>query len=140
MMNELSVRAVNQVLERNNNSRMNQVTQKKFNQARRKLRIRKKIFGTGDRPRLTVSISNKHVSAQIIDDTSHHTIASVSTIGASSKYKGTMTQKAALIGTSIAQKAKKSKVQHVVLDRNGRMYHGRIKALADAARKEGLEF
>ena len=104
----------------------------------RKNRVRAKISGTADKPRLTVTISNTHVSAQLIDDVKQHTIAAATTVG--SKQTGTMSEKAAFIGSEIAKKAKKAKVTTVVFDRNGRQYAGRLKALADAARKEGLEF
>jgi large subunit ribosomal protein L18 len=79
-----------------------------------------------------------HVSAQLIDDVAQNTIASATTVG--TKATGTMTEKAASIGADIAKKAKKAKVTVVVFDRNGRQYAGRLKALADAARNEGLEF
>jgi large subunit ribosomal protein L18 len=78
------------------------------------------------------------VTAQIIDDTKHATIAYISTVG--QKAAGTMTERATWVGTEIAKKAKAAKVKQVVFDRNGRLYHGRIKALADAARAGGLEF
>ena len=101
---------------------------KKQNLVLRKGRVRAKISGTAERPRLTVTISNLHVSAQIIDDI----------VG--SKAKGTKTELAAKIGEEIAKKAIKAKINTVVFDRNGRQYAGRLHALADAARKEGLEF
>ena len=104
----------------------------------RKARVRSVISGTADRPRLTVTISNMHVSAQVINDETHSTLAYSTTVG--SKLTGTMTEKSAQIGTEIAKAAKKAKVTKVAFDRNGRKYHGRVKALADAARKEGLEF
>lgn len=111
---------------------------KKQNLALRKGRVRAKISGTSERPRLTVSISNLHVSAQIIDDIAQKTIVSATTVG--SKAKGSKTELAAKIGAEIAKKAKKAKINTVVFDRNGRQYAGRLHALADAARKEGLEF
>ena len=111
---------------------------KKQNLALRKGRVRAKISGTSERPRLTVTISNLHVSAQIIDDVAQKTIVSATTVG--SKVKGTKTELAAKIGAEIAKKAKKAKINTVVFDRNGRQYAGRLHALADAARKEGLEF
>lgn len=117
---------------------MNRITSKIQNVARRKNRIRSIVSGTAERPRLTVSISNMHVTAQVIDDTTHMTLAYASTVG--TKATGTMTEKATIIGTEIAKKAKTAKVSKVVFDRNGRLYHGRIKALADAARAAGLEF
>ncbi len=111
---------------------------KKQNLALRKGRVRAKISGTAERPRLTVAISNLHVSAQIIDDVAQKTLVSATTVG--SKAKGTKTELAAKIGAEIAKKAKKAKINTVVFDRNGRQYAGRLHALADAARKEGLEF
>lgn len=111
---------------------------KQLNKTLRKQRVRAKITGTAARPRLTVTISNLHVSAQLIDDEKMHTIASSTTIG--TKTTGTMAEKAAIVGADIAKKAKKAKLTKVVFDRNGRQYAGRLKALADAARNEGLEF
>ena len=111
---------------------------KKQNLALRKGRVRAKISGTAERPRLTVTISNLHVSAQIIDDVAQKTLVSATTVV--SKAKGTKTELAAKIGAEIAKKAKKAKINTVVFDRNGRQYAGRLHALADAARKEGLEF
>lgn len=108
------------------------------NKVLRKNRVRAKITGTAERPRLTVTISNTHVSAQLIDDVAQKTLASATTVG--SKTTGTMSEKAASVGVDIAKKAKKAKISAVVFDRNGRQYAGRLKALADAARNEGLEF
>lgn len=104
----------------------------------RKNRVRAKVTGTAERPRLTVTISNKHISAQVIDDVKMHTLVASTTVG--TKQTGTVTEQAAAIGTDIAKKAKKAKITSVVFDRNGRQYAGRLSALADAARKEGLEF
>lgn len=101
-------------------------------------RTRSKIHGTAERPRLTVHISNKHIIAQIIDDDKQATLAYATTIG--SKLTGTMTEKATKIGSEIAKSAKKAKVEKVVFDRGSKLYAGRMSALADAARKEGLEF
>ena len=111
---------------------------KVLNHSLRKARVRAKISGTAERPRLTVTISNTHISAQLIDDDTQHTLAAATTVG--TKAKGTMTERAALVGADIAKKAKKNKISQVVFDRNGRQYAGRLKALADAARNEGLEF
>lgn len=108
------------------------------NIALRKNRVRSTVSGTAERPRLSVTISNMHVSAQLIDDVAGKTLASATTVG--TKAKGTMTEKAEVVGKDIAAKAKKVKVTAVVFDRNGRRYAGRLKSLADAARKEGLEF
>ena len=116
----------------------NSLAKKLLNRSLRKARVRAKVSGTAERPRLSVTISNTHVSAQLIDDVKGHTLASATTVG--TKATGTMTEKCAAIGTEIAKKAKKAKINAVVFDRNGRQYAGRLSALADAARKEGLEF
>lgn len=105
----------------------------------RKNRIRSVISGTTDRPRLSVFISNLHVSAQLIDDTKHSTIGYTTTVGQKA-LKGNMTDKAAWVGSEIAKQAKAKKIKVVVFDRGGKLYHGRVAALAEAARKEGLEF
>ena len=117
---------------------MADLLKKLLNKRLRKNRVRARVNGTADRPRLTVFISNKHVSAQIIDDTKGITIVSATTVG--TKLAGSMTELAAKVGSDIARKAKKAKINAVVFDRNGRQYAGRLSALADAARKEGLEF
>ena len=117
---------------------MANLAHKLLNRSLRKNRVRAKVHGTAERPRLTVTISNMHVSAQIIDDDKGVTLVSATTVG--TKATGTMTEKCATVGADIAKKAKKAKVTAVVFDRNGRQYAGRLKALADAARKEGLEF
>ena len=101
-------------------------------------RTRAKIHGTAERPRLSVNISNKHIIAQVIDDDKGATLAYATTVG--SKEKGSKTELAAKIGSEIAKKAKKAKIEKVVFDRGSRLYAGRLSALADAARKEGLEF
>lgn len=119
---------------------MERLQKKVQNLARRKYRVRAKIVGTTARPRLTVFISNLHVTAQIVDDSKHKTLVYVSSVGNKAVVSGTMTERAAQIGTQVAQKAKTAKIKQVVFDRNGRLYHGRIKALADAARAGGLEF
>ena len=117
---------------------MNSLAKKLLNRELRSKRVRAKITGTAERPRLTVTISNKHVSAQLIDDVAKNTIASATTVG--TKQTGTMAEQAAVVGTDIAKKAKKSKITAIVFDRNGRQYAQRLSALADAARKAGLEF
>lgn len=101
-------------------------------------RTRAKIHGTAKRPRLTVNISNKHIVAQLVDDDKGVTLAYATTIG--SNLKGTKTELATAIGKEIAEKAKKAKIKTVVFDRGSLIYAGRLSALADAARKEGLEF
>lgn len=117
---------------------MSNLAKKLLNKSLRKNRVRSTVHGTAERPRLSVTISNTHVSAQLIDDVKAHTMASATTVG--TKATGTMTDKCATVGADIAKKAKKAKITKVVFDRNGRQYAGRLSALADAARKEGLEF
>jgi large subunit ribosomal protein L18 len=118
---------------------MNKLAHKLLNKKLRKNRVRSVVSGTTERPRLSVTISNRHIIAQVIDDTKHQTIAYVSTVGTKAA-KGSMVERAEWIGTEIAKKAKAAKVSAVVFDRGGRIYHGRVQALADAARKAGLEF
>lgn len=115
------------------------VSQKNLQRAQRKYRIRATVQGTTERPRLSVFVSNTNVSAQIIDDSKHHTIAACTSVG-SKVAKGTMTEKASWVGAEIAAAAQKAKVSKVVFDRAGKQYHGRVKAVADAAREKGLEF
>jgi large subunit ribosomal protein L18 len=117
---------------------MSKITLKLSNKLQRQRRVRAVVQGTAVRPRLSVTISNLHVSAQLIDDTTNTTIAAASTIG--TKATGSLTDKATTVGTEIAKKAKAAKIKAVVFDRGSKLYHGRVKALADAARKEGLEF
>ena len=117
---------------------MSNLAKKILNKGLRKNRVRAKVTGTATRPRLSVTISAKHVSVQLIDDVAKNTLAAATTVG--TKQTGTITEQAAIVGTDIAKKAKKAKINAVVFDRNGRQYAGRLSALADAARKEGLEF
>ena len=109
-----------------------------MNKVFRANRTRAKIHGTAERPRLSVHFSNLHITAQIIDDDKKVTLAYATTVG--TKMTGTKTEKAAKIGEEIAKKAKTKKVKKVVFDRGSKLYAGRMTALADAARKEGLEF
>ena len=109
-----------------------------MNKIFRAKRTRAKITGTSERPRLTVNFSNLHITAQIIDDEKKVTLAYATTVG--KKMTGTKTEKAAKIGEEIAKKAKSAKISKVVFDRGSKLYAGRMSALADAARKEGLEF
>ena len=101
-------------------------------------RTRAKIHGTADRPRLSVFFSNQHIVAQIVNDDTGKTLVYATTVG--SKLTGTKTEKAAKIGEEIAKKAKTAKIKKVVFDRGSKLYAGRMSALADAVRKEGLEF
>ena len=109
-----------------------------MSKAMRAARTRAKIHGTSERPRLTVHFSNLHITAQIVDDDKKTTLAYATTVG--TKATGTKTEKAASIGTEIAKKAKAKKISKVVFDRGAKLYAGRMNALAEAARKEGLEF
>lgn len=118
---------------------MNNLAKKLHTRAQRKNRIRSTVIGTTERPRLSVHVSNMHVIAQIIDDSKNATIVAITTVGQKAA-TGSMTEKATWVGTEIAKKAKSAKVTKVVFDRGGRKYHGRVKALADAARAGGLEF
>jgi large subunit ribosomal protein L18 len=105
--------------------------------ARRHLRVRKKITGTTERPRLVVYRSLKHIYAQLVDDGSHRTLMTVSS---TSVEEGKKTEKSMEVGKKIAAKAKEAGITRVVFDRAGYKYHGRVKALADGAREGGLEF
>jgi large subunit ribosomal protein L18 len=108
---------------------------------RRHLRVRKKIQGSAARPRLVVTRSTKHISAQIIDDTAGHTIVSASTLDATLRAgEGDKTAKARKVGELLAERAKEAGIGTVVFDRAGHRYTGRIAALADGARESGLEF
>jgi len=109
-----------------------------MNKVFRAKRTRAKIHGTAERPRLTVFFSNQHIVAQIIDDDKGVTLCYATTVG--SKMTGSRSEKAAKIGTEIAKKAKSAKITKVVFDRGAKLYAGRMSALAEAARKEGLEF
>ena len=116
------------------------MVEKMLARARRRHRIRTHITGTADRPRLNVHISNKHLTAQIIDDTTGATLVYVSTAKPQSKApQGSLTQRAEWVGEQIATTAKAKNITRVVLDRGGRLYHGRLHALAEAARQKGLE-
>lgn len=103
-------------------------------------RIRRKVTGTSARPRMAVFKSLKHIYVQVIDDASGTTVVSASTRDKDSSAKGSNTAAAKAVGAAIAKKAKDKGVTRVVFDRGGYLYHGNIKALADAARENGLEF
>ena len=108
---------------------------------RRHVRVRKKVHGTPVRPRLVVTRSARHIYAQVVDDTVGRTLASASTLDASLRgADGDKTAKATRVGALVAQRARAVGVEAVVFDRGGRTYHGRIAALADAAREGGLRF
>jgi large subunit ribosomal protein L18 len=104
---------------------------------RRHLRVRKKVAGTADRPRLVVFRSDKHIYAQLVDDDAGRTIATVSSLKVA---EGKKSQKAAEVGKQVAVIAKDRGITRVVFDRGGYKYHGRVKAVADGAREGGLEF
>ncbi len=106
-----------------------------------KLRVRKNISGTADCPRMTVFRSNKQISVQLIDDVTGTTLAASSSMNKEiAEQTGTKSEIAAMVGKSIAEVATKAGVSAVVFDRNGYLYHGRVKQLADAAREAGLKF
>lgn len=105
-----------------------------------KHRIRKVVFGTANQPRLSVFRSNKEIYAQLVDDNSGTTLVSVSSRDKEIESAGTKIDVAKTVGKSIAEKAMKSGIEAVAFDRNGFLYHGRVKALADAAREAGLKF
>ena len=109
--------------------------------SRRHARLRQKVSGTTERPRLAVFRSNRHIVAQVIDDTVGHTIAAASTVEAGMRTKATGNAEAAAeVGRLVAARALEKGVARVVFDRGGAKYHGRIAALAEAAREAGLEF
>ncbi|MDQ2983810.1 MAG: 50S ribosomal protein L18 [Actinomycetota bacterium] len=108
--------------------------------ARRHKRVRAKITGTAERPRLTVFRSNRGIEAQLIDDLEGKTLTAASWLHLKKSFKGNKTQQAAEVGKLLAEKAKQANVEVVVFDRGGYLYHGRVKALADAAREGGLKF
>ena len=106
---------------------------------RRHKRVRKHVSGTAERPRLVVFRSNRGIAAQLVDDTEGKTLAAASSLTVRST-KGTKSDQAAAVGKLLAQNAKKANVETVVFDRAGYLYHGRVKALADAAREGGMKF
>jgi large subunit ribosomal protein L18 len=108
--------------------------------AKIKRRIRKKVFGTSTLPRLSVYRSNKQIYAQLIDDTNGVTLAAASSYNNKEAAKKNKTEQAAVVGKELAAKAIQAGVESVVFDRNGYLYHGRVKSLADSAREGGLKF
>jgi large subunit ribosomal protein L18 len=111
--------------------------QKRVARVRRHARVRKRIFGTAERPRLAVYRSNRHIYAQLIDDLAARTLASAS--DAEAKGGGDKSAKAKAVGKQLAEQAKVIGIEQVVFDRGGRLYHGRVAALADGAREGGLK-
>ena len=108
---------------------------------RRHSRVRRRVKGTSERPRLAVFRSNQHIYAQIIDDTQHQTLASASTLDKDAGTESGGNKEAAItVGKLIAERAIAKDISQVVFDRGGKLYHGRVAALADAAREAGLEF
>lgn len=122
---------------------MSSLSQKKISRLKRQVRVRKKIKGTAERPRLNVFKSAKHIYAQLINDTDGSTVASASTlldeVSTGLEYTGNI-EAAQKVGAALAKKALAKDIAKVVFDRNGFLYHGRIKALAEAARENGLSF
>jgi len=116
-------------------------TLRRSSRARRHLRVRKKVQGTAARPRLVVTRSTRHITAQVVDDTTHRTLASASSLDADVRgVDGDKKARAAAVGRLIADRAKAAGIDAVVFDRGGNRYHGRIASLADAAREGGLTF
>ena len=107
---------------------------------RRHRRVRGKVTGTAERPRLVVTRSNRGIVAQLVDDMSGRTLASASWLQVTKSFKGNKTAQAAEVGKLLAQKAKAANVEGAVFDRGGYLYHGRVKALAEAVREGGLKF
>jgi large subunit ribosomal protein L18 len=108
--------------------------------ARRHRRVRRRIFGTADRPRLVVFRSNRGIAAQLVDDVEHKTLVSADHMHLKKSFKGTKSDQAAEVGKLLAANAQKAGIESVVFDRGGYLYHGRVKALADGAREGGLRF
>ena len=115
-------------------------TDRKAERERRHLRVRKKISGTQERPRLCVYRSNTNIYVQLIDDVARKTIASASTLDKEVKTKHANKEAAKEVGKLIAKRAKSKKIENIVFDRSGYIYHGIIKELAEAAREGGLKF
>jgi large subunit ribosomal protein L18 len=107
---------------------------------RRHKRVRGKVTGTAQRPRLVVTRSNRGIVAQLVDDMDGRTLASATWLQLKKSFKGNKTAQAAEVGKLLAQNAKEAGIETVVFDRGGYLYHGRVKALADAAREGGLRF
>ena len=122
---------------------MDTAKKKRLARERRHRRVRKKVFGTTERPRLNVYRSLKHIYGQVIDDNAGHTLVSASTVDGevlAELGKKSRTEQAYLVGQVLARRAREAGINSVIFDRGGWAYHGRVKALAEGARKEGLEF
>jgi large subunit ribosomal protein L18 len=116
-------------------------TLRRTSRSRRHLRVRKKVAGSGARPRLVVTRSTRHIGAQVVDDTTSRTLAAASSLDESVRStSGDKKARAAAVGKLLAERAKAAGIEAVVFDRGGNRYHGRIAALADAAREGGLSF
>jgi large subunit ribosomal protein L18 len=107
---------------------------------RRHRRVRGKVLGTAERPRLVVFRSNRGIEAQLVDDAEGRTVAAASWLGLKKSFKGSKAEQAAEVGKQLAAGAKKAGIERAVFDRGGYLYHGRVKALADGAREGGLQF
>jgi large subunit ribosomal protein L18 len=121
---------------------MNVLKRKIMLRQKRVWRIRKKVSGTAERPRLCVTFTNKHIYAQAIDDSAARTLLSVSTLGGELKSEGLSANRASAVrlGKAFAEKAKANGIEKVVFDRHGRPYHGRVKEFAEAVREGGIQF
>ena len=122
---------------------MDKAKQRRLARQRRHTRVRKRVSGTPERPRLCVYRSARHIYAQVIDDTRSHTLVEASTLDAQVRAAAAdkdKTAQAALVGETLAQRALEAGIEQVVFDRGGYKYHGRVKSLAEAARKGGLKF
>ncbi|MDR1180029.1 MAG: 50S ribosomal protein L18 [Spirochaetales bacterium] len=119
---------------------MDRIELKNAQRSRRKLRVRKKIYGTPERPRMTVFRSNKHIYVQIVDDTTGKTLVAASNLEKELAAVKNTVAEAGKIGEAAGQRMKQANITKVVFDRNGYLYHGVIKAVADGARKAGIEF
>jgi large subunit ribosomal protein L18 len=120
---------------------MNTSMARRIGRARRHFRVRKTVSGTSARPRLVVTRSSRHIYAQVVDDTIGRTLASASTLDATLRAaEGDKKERARQVGALVAQRAKSAGIEAVVFDRGGNKYHGRIAALADSARENGLDF
>ena len=115
-------------------------TKRRIGKKRRHFRVRKRVTGTVVRPRLVVTRSARHISAQVVDDVAGHTLASASTLELRTTGEGDKSALARQVGALVAQRAKEAGIDAVVFDRGGNKYHGRIAALADGARESGLTF